>query len=68
MQQNAGRRQPLSWDQRQALLPYFEDDIRQLEQMTGAYFGDWLRPRERSGGLVGARPAGQSQARNGQPR
>ena len=36
--------------------------------MTGAYFGDWLRPRERSGGLVGARPAGQSQARNGQPR
>jgi hypothetical protein len=68
LQQNAGRRQPLSWEQRQALLPYFEDDIRQLERMTGAYFGDWLRPRERSGGLVGARPAGQSQARNGLPR
>ena len=68
LQQNAGRRQPLSWEQRQAVLPHFEDDIRQLERLTGAYFGDWLRPRERSGGLVGARPAGQSQARNGQPR
>jgi hypothetical protein len=68
LQQNAGQRQPLSWDQRQAVLPYFEDDTRQLERLTGAYFGDWLQPRERSGGLVGARPAGQSQARNGQPR
>jgi hypothetical protein len=68
LQQNAGQRQPLSWAQRQAVLPYFEDDIRQLERVTGAYFGDWLQPRERSGGLVGARPAGQSQARNGQRR
>ena len=68
LQQNAGQRQPLSWAQRQAVLPYFEDDIRQLEHVTGASFGDWLQPRERSGGLVGARPAGQSQARNGQPR
>jgi hypothetical protein len=68
LQQNGGQRQPLSWAQRQAVLPYFEDDIRQLEHITGAYFGDWLQPRERSGGLVGARPAGQSQARNGLPR
>jgi hypothetical protein len=68
LQQNADRRRPLSWEQRQAVLPYFEDDIRQLERLTGASFGDWLRPRERSGGLVGARPAGQSQARNGRPR
>jgi len=68
LQQNAGQRQPLSWAQRQAVLPYFEDDIRQLEHVTGAYLGDWLQPRDRSGGLVGARPAGQSQARNGQPR
>ena len=68
LQQNSGQRQPLSWEQRQAVLPYFEGDIRQLERLTGAYFGDWLQPRERSGGLVGARPAGQSQARNGQPR
>jgi Sulfotransferase family len=65
LQQNAGRRQPLSWEQRQAVLPYFEDDIRLLERITEAYFGDWLRPRDRSGGLVGARPAGQEQARNG---
>src|SRR5712691_12262846 len=40
LQQNAGRRQPLSWEQRQAVLPCFEDDIRQLERLTGAYFGD----------------------------
>jgi hypothetical protein len=68
LQQNAGTRQPLSWDQRQELLPYFEDDIRLLERTTEAYFGDWLQPRERSGGLVGARPAGQQQARNGRAR
>jgi len=67
LQQNAGKRQPLSWEQRQAVLPHFEDDIRLLERITEAYFGDWLRPRERSGGLVGARPAGQYQARNGRP-
>jgi hypothetical protein len=65
LQQNAGTRQPLSWEQRQAVLPYFEDDIRLLERITETYFGDWLQPRERSGGLVGARPAGQYQARNG---
>src|SRR5262249_37419162 len=52
----------LSWAQRQAVLPYFEDDTRQLERMTGAYCGDWLQPRERSGGLVGARPAGSRRA------
>jgi sulfotransferase family protein len=68
LQQNAGRRQPLSWEQRQALLPHFEDDIRLLERLTEAYFGDWLQPRARSGGLVGARPTGQRQARNGRPR
>ncbi len=65
LQQNAGRRQPLTWQQRQALLPYFENDIRLLERITEAEFSDWLQPRERSGGLVGARPAGQQQARNG---
>jgi hypothetical protein len=65
LQQNAGSRQPLTWQQRQALLPYFEDDIRLLERVTEAYFGDWLQPRARSGGLVGVRPTGQRQARNG---
>ena len=67
LQQNGGSRQPLSWEQRQEVLPYFEDDIRLLERTTEAYFGDWLQPRERAGGLVGARPAGQRQARNGRP-
>ena len=67
LQRSAGGRQPLSWEQRQAVLPYFEDDIRLLERITEAYFGDWLQPRDRSGGLVGARPAGQTQARNGRP-
>jgi Sulfotransferase domain len=68
LQRSAGERRPLTWQQRQAMLPYFEDDIRLLEKITESGFRDWLRFRERSGGLVGARPAGQSQARNGLPR
>lgn len=68
LQQGGGSRQPLTWQQRQAVLPYFEDDVRLLEKATEADFGDWLQPRERSGGLVGSRPSGQFQARNGQPR
>ncbi len=68
LQRSAGRRQALSWEQRQAVLPYFEDDIRLPERITEAYFGDWLQPKARSGGLVGARPTGQHQARNGRPR
>ena len=67
LQQNGGTRQPLSWEQRQEVLPHFEDDIRLLERITEAYFGDWLQPRDRAGGLVGARPTGQYQARNGRP-
>jgi hypothetical protein len=68
LQQNARERRPLTWEQRQAVLPYFENDIRLVEKVTEADFGDWLQPRQRSGGLVGSRPPGQSQARNGQPR
>ena len=68
LQRGRRERQPLGWDQRQALLPEFEDDIRLLEKVVGEDFGDWLAPRERSGGLVGARPAGQGQAKNGRPR
>ncbi|MFI5064398.1 MAG: sulfotransferase family protein [Streptosporangiales bacterium] len=68
LQRGARPRQPLTWEQRQALLPYFEPDIRLLEKVTESDFGDWLQPRERSGGLVGDRPPGQRQARNGQPR
>jgi hypothetical protein len=68
LQQKARSRRPLTWQQRAALIPYFEADIRVLESVTGADFSDWLQPRQRSGGLVGSRPAGQRQARNGRPR
>ena len=68
LQSGAAPRQPLTWEQRQALIPYFEADNRLLGEVTGQDFSDWLRPREDSGGLVGARPAGQRQARNGRPR
>ena len=68
LQQDAAPRRPLTWQQRQAVLPYFEDDIRLLESVTGEDFSDWRAPRGDSGGLVGARPTGQRQARNGRPR
>ena len=68
LQDGAAPRRPLTWEQRQALLPYFEEDIQLLTKITGEAYDTWLRPREDSGGLVGARPAGQRQARNGRPR
>ena len=68
LQQDAAPRRPLTWQEREALLPQFEADIGLLETVTGEDFSDWLRPRGDSGGLVGARPAGQRQARNGRPR
>jgi hypothetical protein len=49
-------------------LSYFAADIALLQEVTEEDFSDWLRPRERSGGLVGSRPSGQRQARNGRPR
>jgi len=68
LQRHSRERQPLSWDQRQALLPRFEADLDRLERVLGADFSDWRTPRERSGGMVGSRPQGQSQARNGRPK
>ncbi|RCG28540.1 sulfotransferase [Sphaerisporangium album] len=68
LQDNGRPRRPLSWDERQALIPRFERDVALLHQVTGEDFSDWLRPRERSGGLMGDRPPGQRQARNGRPR
>jgi hypothetical protein len=68
LQQGAAPRQPLTWEQRKALIPAFEADIRLLEAVTGEDFSDWLLPRGESGGLVGARPSDQRQARNGRPR
>jgi Sulfotransferase family len=67
LQRHSRERQPLSWEQRQALLPRFESDIKLLASILGEDFGDWLAPRERSGGMVGSRPSGQGQARNGRP-
>jgi hypothetical protein len=68
LQRSARPRQPLTWEQRQQVLGRIEDDVRLLEEITERSFGDWLQPRDRSGGLVGDRPTGQLQARNGQPR
>ncbi len=68
LQDGALPRRPLTWEQRQSLIPYFEPDIRLLSDLTGRDFGDWVRPRDDSGGLVGARPMGQRQARNGRAR
>jgi Sulfotransferase family len=67
LQRHSRKRQPLSWEQRQELIPRFEADIELLEAVLGESFRDWLLPRQRSGGMVGSRPAGQSQARNGRP-
>jgi hypothetical protein len=68
LQQDAAPRRPLTWEERQALIPCFDTDIKLLEAVTGEDFSDWLAPRGDSGGLVGARPSGQRQARNGRPR
>ncbi|GAA4197956.1 sulfotransferase [Streptosporangium oxazolinicum] len=67
LQERARSRQPLTWDQREKLISYFTEDVALLQKVTGEDFSDWLLPRERSGGLVGIRPDGQRQARNGRP-
>src|ERR1700722_13053280 len=68
LQEGAAPRQPLTWQERQALIPFCEADIKLLEELTGENFSAWVQPRDAAGGLVGARPAGQRQARNGRPR
>jgi hypothetical protein len=67
LQRHSRERQPLSWEQRQELIPRFEADIDLLENVLRESFGDWRQPRERSGGMVGSRPVGQGQAKNGRP-
>jgi hypothetical protein len=49
-------RQPLTPEQRAALIPHFTDDIRLLEELTGGSFADWLRPGQTP--HVELRPAG----------
>ncbi|HEY6788486.1 MAG TPA: sulfotransferase [Trebonia sp.] len=68
LQRGNRQRQPLDWQQREALLPQFRQDIRLLEEVLGEDFSDWLAPRDRSGNMVGARPPGHGQARNGRVR
>jgi hypothetical protein len=65
LQRGRRERQPLSWEQREAILPKFTTDIKLLETVLGEDFSDWLAPRDRSGNMVGARPPGQAQAKNG---
>jgi hypothetical protein len=65
LQRDNRERQPLGEEQRNALIPVFETDIRLLEELLGEDFSDWLAPRDRSGNMVGARQPGQAQARNG---
>ncbi len=68
LQENGQPRRPVSWQEREQLIPRFDADVRLLGEVLGADFTDWLQPRDRSGGLVGNRPDGQRQARNGQVR
>jgi hypothetical protein len=56
LQRDGSPRRPLTWEQRRALIPRFEADIRLLEVITAEDYSDW------------ARPTGQRQARNGRPR
>ena len=63
LQRHSRERQPLSWEQRQELIPRFEPDIELLEQVLGESFRDWVQPRERSGGMVGSRPAARARPR-----
>jgi Sulfotransferase family len=65
LQRGRRERQPLGWEQRQAILPRFTADIKLLETVLDEDFSDWTAPRDRSGNMVGARQAGQAQAKNG---
>jgi hypothetical protein len=65
LQRGRRERQPLSWEQRQAILPKFTADIKLLETVLGEDFSDWTAPRDRSGNMVGARQVGRAQAKNG---
>jgi Sulfotransferase family len=65
LQRGRRERQPLGWEQRQAILPKFTADIKLLESVLDEDFSDWTAPRDRSGNMIGARRAGQAQAKNG---
>jgi hypothetical protein len=53
-------REPLTLDQRAALLPHFTDDVLLLERVTGESFAEWLDlDVDRFGGRAQLRPAGR---------
>ncbi|WP_018653881.1 sulfotransferase family protein [Actinomadura flavalba] len=43
LQREKRPRQPLTPEQRAALLPYFADDVTLLQEITGNDYADWLR-------------------------
>jgi len=45
LQREKRPRQPLTWEQREQLIPFFAADIALLQEVTGADYSDWLRPR-----------------------
>jgi Sulfotransferase domain len=53
-------REPLTLEQREALLPHFTDDVLLLESLTGESFSDWLDlDVDRFGGRAQLRPMGR---------
>ena len=47
LQREQRPRQPLTPDQRAALIPRIADDVRLLEQVTGESFSEWLDAQRR---------------------
>jgi hypothetical protein len=53
-------REPLTPDQRAALLPHFSEDVLLLEKVTGESFAEWLDSDVgRFGGRAALRPVGR---------
>ena len=60
LQREQRMREPLTLDQRGALLPHFTDDVGLLERLTGESFAEWLDlDVDRFGGRAQLRPAGR---------
>ncbi len=57
LQSEQRRREPLTPDQRDQLIPYFADDVALLSRLTGESFDDWLDPH-RPGHKTALAPTG----------
>ncbi|HEU5160748.1 MAG TPA: sulfotransferase [Streptosporangiaceae bacterium] len=44
LQRDRRPRQPLTWTERERLIPYFADDIALLQEITGYDYSAWLKP------------------------